>query len=288
MKRNLLKIIPVAILLLFVTGCKKDKNVTNVTLDKNNITLEIGETATLKATVYPADAANKVVKWESSSPTVADVVNGIITAKEVGKTTITVITEDGNFTAECVVIVTPEWVEISGVKWAKRNVDMPGTFAANPEDAGMFYQWNRIVGWSSTDPMISSNGDTIYYKIPNDPGDSWNNDNDPCPIGWRVPTIYELESLIGAGTEWTTLNGVNGRIFGTGDNTIFLPAAGAREYYQGFLFGIGENGQYWSNSLRGMYEIQYLGFDTSDHFTLCQGSYSLLYSLGFSVRCVAE
>jgi len=289
MRKNLLKIISVAILLLFVTlSCKKDKNVTNVTLDNYNITLEIGETAILKAIVYPEDAANKAVKWESSSPTVADVINGIITAKEVGKTTISVITEDGNFIARCEVTVTPEWVEISGVKWAKRNVDMPGTFAARPEDAGMFYQWNRKVGWSSTDPLMSSNGDTIWYKIPNDPGDSWNNDNDPCPDGWRVPTMSELESLINAGTEWTTLNGVNGRIFGTGDNIIFLPAAGAREYYQGFLFGTGENGQYWSNSLWEVNSIQFLGFDTSDRFTLGEGSHSWLFSYGFSVRCVAE
>ena len=110
MKVNFLKIISVLILLLIVNiGCKKDQNVTNVTLDKNNITLDIEETATLKATVYPEDAANKAVNWTSSNSAVADVVNGIVTAKEVGETTITVITEDGNFTAECIVTVTPEW-----------------------------------------------------------------------------------------------------------------------------------------------------------------------------------
>ena len=37
-------------------------------------------------------------------------------------------------------------VVINGVRWATRNVDKPGTFAANPEDAGMLYQWNRKVG----------------------------------------------------------------------------------------------------------------------------------------------
>jgi len=35
-------------------------------------------------------------------------------------------------------------VIINGIKWATRNVDMPGTFAANPEDAGMFYQWDIL------------------------------------------------------------------------------------------------------------------------------------------------
>ena len=40
-------------------------------------------------------------------------------------------------------------VVINGVRWATCNVDAPGNFAANPEDAGMFYQWNRKVGWSA-------------------------------------------------------------------------------------------------------------------------------------------
>ena len=29
-------------------------------------------------------------------------------------------------------------VVIDGIRWATRNVDAPGTFAENPEDAGMF------------------------------------------------------------------------------------------------------------------------------------------------------
>ncbi|MCL2510946.1 MAG: hypothetical protein FWF09_02730 [Bacteroidales bacterium] len=42
------------------------------------------------------------------------------------------------------------------MKWAIWNVDKPGTFAAKPEDAGTFYQWNRKIGWSSTNPMVNS------------------------------------------------------------------------------------------------------------------------------------
>ncbi|MDR1698223.1 MAG: hypothetical protein LBR75_00145, partial [Prevotellaceae bacterium] len=40
---------------------------------------------------------------------------------------------------------------INGVKWATRNVDMPGTFAETPESAGKLYQWNRNVAWNTTD-----------------------------------------------------------------------------------------------------------------------------------------
>ena len=33
-----------------------------------------------------------------------------------------------------------EGVVINGVRWATRNVDMPGTFAPTPESFGMHYQ----------------------------------------------------------------------------------------------------------------------------------------------------
>ena len=38
-------------------------------------------------------------------------------------------------------------VMIGGIRWATRNVNAPGTFATNPEDFGMYYQWNRRQGW---------------------------------------------------------------------------------------------------------------------------------------------
>jgi len=286
MKKNYLKIIPVAILLLIVTiGCKKDKNVTHVTLNQTNITLTIGETATLTATVYPDDAANKAVGWTSSNPNVATVTGGIVTAREVGEATITVITADGGYTATCAVEVVPEkGVLINGVRWATSNVDAPGTFAANPEDAGMFYQWNRKVGWSNTDPMINSNGGTTWNEtVPE--GTTWEKANDPCPAGWRVPTVSELESLIDAGSQWTTLNDVIGRIFGSDDQTLFLPAAGHRcASRNGDLHYVDISGYYWSssNSFEDDRTIN-LGFS---EFSAILGESAR--RAGFSIRCVVE
>jgi hypothetical protein len=51
---------------------------------------------------------------------------------------------------------TDKGVKIGNTIWATRNVDAPGTFAEAPESAGMFYQWNRNIGWSTTDPVINS------------------------------------------------------------------------------------------------------------------------------------
>ncbi|MCL2245880.1 MAG: fibrobacter succinogenes major paralogous domain-containing protein [Lentimicrobiaceae bacterium] len=112
-------------------------------------------------------------------------------------------------------------VTINNIKWATRNVDAPNTFAPNPECVGMLYQWNRKIGWSSTDPVNEYNCDTLWrrYLIDN----IWEKVNDPCPAGWRVPTDTELQSLANAANEKTTLNGVNGRVFGNDNNTLFLP-----------------------------------------------------------------
>ena len=144
-------------------------------------------------------------------------------------------------------------VWINGVCWATRNVDMPGTFAENPEDAGMFYQWNRNIGWSSINPMINSNyGTTWDSNIPI--GIIWERANDPSPEGYRVPTREEQQKLIDTDkvtSEWTTLNGVPGRKFTdiTTGNTIFLPAVGYRHSsLVGTLRYVGTYGRYWSST----------------------------------------
>ena len=173
-------------------------------------------------------------------------------------------------------------VNINGVIWANWNVDMPGTFATKWESTGMFYQWNRKIGWSSTNPMVNSNGGTTWdSSIPT--GTTWTQANDPCPTGWRMPTKEELQSLLNSGYQWTTLKGINGNIFGNGNNTIFLPATGSRDLNNGALDYVGETGGSWSSSA-GDYSYAYsLGFNTyySDVGN-CDRGY------GLPVRCVKE
>jgi uncharacterized protein YjdB len=81
--------------------------VTGVSLDKTALTLEAGETETLKATVSPSNATIKTVAWSSDNTAAATVdANGKITAVAEGSATITVTTDDGGKTATCVVTVT--------------------------------------------------------------------------------------------------------------------------------------------------------------------------------------
>jgi uncharacterized protein (TIGR02145 family) len=147
------------------------------------------------------------------------------------------------------------WVLINGVKWATCNVDAPGTFAAAPESAGMFYQWNRKIAWSATDPMVNSNGGTTWdSSVPE--GTEWTKANDPSPAGYRVPTSGEIQSLLDEDkvtNEWTDNyngTGVSGRIFTdkNNGNSIFLPAVGYRISSDGTLYLAGSYGYYWSST----------------------------------------
>lgn len=89
-----------------VTYTAEDVHVTSVSLDKNSVTLEEGETEQLTATVSPSNATDKSVTWSSSNTSVATVSsNGLVTAVSHGSATITVTTTDGNKTATCSVTV---------------------------------------------------------------------------------------------------------------------------------------------------------------------------------------
>ena len=80
--------------------------VTGVSLDKTSATLDIDDTLTLNATVNPSNADNKNVTWSSSDNSIATVSSsGVVTAVSSGTATITVTTEDGNFTATCAITV---------------------------------------------------------------------------------------------------------------------------------------------------------------------------------------
>ena len=88
-----------------VTVIKPIINVTSVTLDQVELTLDVPQTATLIATVSPEDADDKSVSWTSDNNEVATVADGLVTAIAAGTANITVTTTDGNFTATCIVTV---------------------------------------------------------------------------------------------------------------------------------------------------------------------------------------
>lgn len=74
---------------------QEDVRVASITLAPSNLSLKVGETATVTATILPADATNKNLNWSSSSEKVCTVSQGVITAIGEGKATIRVKAADG-------------------------------------------------------------------------------------------------------------------------------------------------------------------------------------------------
>ncbi|MDQ8306983.1 Ig-like domain-containing protein [Enterococcus faecium] len=79
----------------------------SVALNKTTLSLVVGATETLTATVLPANATNKNVTWSAVDSTIATVdAKGKVVAVKAGTTEITVNTVDGNKSAECALTVT--------------------------------------------------------------------------------------------------------------------------------------------------------------------------------------
>lgn len=108
------------ILPLIMAGCGVNSNrpeeyisdgsVTGVSLNASSISLSVGATYQLSATIAPKDAINTNITWSipEADSAIASVANGKVSALSVGKTTVTVTTEDGGYTAKCAVTVVSE------------------------------------------------------------------------------------------------------------------------------------------------------------------------------------
>ena len=142
-----------------VIGSSGGGAVTGITLSQHELTLVKGATATLTATVIPADASNKNFSWKSDDEAIAKVENGVVTAVSKGETIIRVTTGAGNKTDECKVIVKEENdpVAVTGVKLAftalTQKIGTSFTLVATIEPANAT---NKAVTWSSSNSTVAS------------------------------------------------------------------------------------------------------------------------------------
>lgn len=140
-------------------GDDKDVAVTSISLDKTSLTLEVGQSETLMATVLPSNATDKSVTWTSSMQSVATVANGRVTAVGGGTTTIIATTNNGK-TATCAVTVnepTTEIIEVTSVSLNKTSLTLEigesETLAATvlPNNAT-----DKSVTWTSSDQSVAT------------------------------------------------------------------------------------------------------------------------------------
>ena len=173
-----------------------------------------------------------------------------------------------------------EYVDLglpSGAKWATMNV------GANSEtDYGLYFAWGETQGYADVSTKAFSWSD---YDLTEDSGSTMSkyNATDGKTVldieddavaanwggSWHMPTEAQFQELLNTANctnAWTTVDGVNGRLFTsvTNGNTLFIPAAGYAG--DGSVDDVGNGGYVWSSSLNssGVESGSVLGFDSSD------------------------
>ena len=152
-----------------VTVKSNTVNVTGVSLNKSSISIMVGTDETLVAKVLPENATNQNVTWSCKNPEIASVdANGKVTGIKVGRTIVTVTTEDGGKTADCAVNVSERPISVMGVELNKTElifqIGDSETLVASIKPA---YASNKKVTWVSDKPEIATvdaNGKVIGVK----------------------------------------------------------------------------------------------------------------------------
>ena len=188
-----------------------------------------------------------------------------------------------------------EYVDLGlSVKWATCNVG-----ASKPEEYGDYFAWGETepkdyYDWSTykwcrgiRKTLTKYNTESSCGTVDNETTLELSDDAARANWGgsWRMPTKAERDELREKCT-WTltTQNGVSGykvtsKING---NSIFLPAAGFRDYS---LYNAGSYGNYWSSSLEADYPDSACGFSFDSSDVDWYGSYRCY---GQSVRPVCQ
>jgi uncharacterized protein YjdB len=142
--------------------------VTSVSLNQTGTSIVKGLTETLFATVWPANATNKSVTWSSLNSGIAMVdQSGKVTAVSVGSTTVRVTTDDGGFTADCIVTVLPNTYVVTAnavhgyvIGAGIYNAGSTVTLSAVPELHYHFVNWTNSRG-----AVISTNSTYVINNL---------------------------------------------------------------------------------------------------------------------------
>ncbi len=181
----------------------------------------------------------------------------------------------------------------TGEIWMDRNLgaSQVATSSTDATAYGDLYQWGRNTdghhlrnsGTTSTisnsdfpghDNFITNTSSPFDWRSPNN-NNLWQGEsgtNNPCPEGFRLPTIAEWQAECDS---WDSENAD-----GAFSSQLKIPLAGHRKYIDGSLNNVDLGGYYWSSTIDG----------TSSRYLLINSNYGLTLSIqrarGNSVRCI--
>lgn len=180
----------------------------------------------------------------------------------------------------------------SGTLWSTCNVG-----AKVPSDTGLFFQFGNSQGYTPNQVGKSKVFNWDFYKYGKHQkftkytklGAKLDLEDDAAHAymqgDWHMPSPLQIKELLdNTISTWTTLNGVNGRLFTSKSDpskSIFFPASGIAS--DSSVYNNGSIGYVWSSEL-STYNAgsgEYLYFDSDEVIILSNFRYS-----GFSVRGV--
>ena len=298
----------------------------SVSLNESSLSLKVGQSANLIATVTPSNTTQHLIFSSSNTSVVNIDITRRVLAVGVGSATITAQTRDGSVSAICTVTVSEatissgESIDLglpSGLKWASCNLCENG-FVDSPDEYGDYYAWGEtepyyLDGHSQDNPCSSwkdgkltgyneesyqwfqSNGDnylilkydrSIDHKIVLEPSD----DVAHVKLGynWHIPTYDEWKELIDNCT-WIsfTLNGIPGCLITSNLNGNTIFLPAAGDRLDAQIRNINRFGEYLSASLGdNSWNIKELSF--LNYKTKGHISESAYRYCGRSVRPVTE
>jgi uncharacterized protein (TIGR02145 family) len=181
----------------------------------------------------------------------------------------------------------------TGRIWMDRNLGatQEANASSQPTSFGHLYQWGRssdghqLRGSKTSKKLIETNSSDnsrfiLSIKSPNDWLQVQNSNlwqgvkgvNNPCPIGFRLPTSAEFEEEIAT---WTSKN-AKGAIL----SPLKLPLTGYRTNGDGQVTDSGFSGDYWTSTVEGE-NARGLYFDSETAITDGGGR-----AVGVAVRCI--
>lgn len=149
----------------FKASCKinvidvEEVRVTGISLDKEAVTMSVGDKETLTEEVYPIDATDKSVIWDSSNTDVINVKDdsGTIIAEGIGTAVVTARTYDGGYSASCQITV----VEKGEIP---KDEDIQVEEIVLDNDALEMCRYDELVLGYSVKPVNTTNPAVIFYS----------------------------------------------------------------------------------------------------------------------------